>query len=215
MPIRVLIADDHHVVRAGLRALLSAESDLVVVGEAATGQEAIDLLDSLQPDVLLSDITMPDLDGIQLARRLADLYPQVRVLLLTVHEDAALLREAIQAGAAGYIIKRAVEAELINAIRSAAAGDLYIHPSMTRSLLHEAEPALAGSSALERLTPREVEVLCLLAQGHTNSQVAELLHLSTRTVESHRANIRAKLGLSSRAELVRFAVQNGLLTDGV
>lgn len=211
MPIRVLIADDHGVVRAGLRALLSAEPDLLVVGEAATGEEAVRLALHRQPDVVLMDIKMPEMDGLEATRSLAQQAPRVRVLLLTVHEDPALLREALRAGAAGYVIKRAVESELISAIRASAAGDLYVHPSLTRSLLEEKGPAPADDGALGRLTPREIEVLRLIAQGFTNTQIAEHLCLSPRTVESHRANVRAKLNLDSRAELVRFAARHGLL----
>lgn len=213
MAVRVLIADDHGVLRAGLRTLLNAEADLEVVGEAEGGQEAIHLAGRLEPDVLLLDITMPDLDGIEVARHLADQAPGVRILFLTLHEDPALLREAIRVGAAGYVIKRAVESELINAIRSAAGGDLYIHPSMTRTLLEEKDSSPTSERALSRLTPRELEVLCLIAQGHTNYQIAELLHLSPRTVETHRANVRSKLQLDSRAELVAFATKHGLLAQ--
>jgi two-component system response regulator NreC len=213
MPIQVLIADDHGVVRAGLRALLIAEPDLQVVGEAATGEEAVRLAVRRKPDVALMDISMPGMDGIEATRRLAEQAPKVRVLLLTVHEDAAMLREALRAGAAGYVIKRAVESELINAIRAAAAGDLYVHPSMTRSLLEEEKPASANNGALARLTPREIEVLRMIAEGYTNTQIADLLCLSPRTIETHRANIRSKLNLDSRAELVRFAARNGLLSN--
>ena len=214
MPIQILIADDHGVVRAGLRALLSAEADLEVIGEAATGEAAVRLAVRRQPDVVLTDIGMPGMDGIEVARTLAEQAPEVRVLLLTVHEDAALLREALKAGAAGYVIKRAVESELINAIRAAAKGDLYVHPSLTRSLIEEKEvPAPANNGALGRLTPRETEVLRLIAEGYTNTQIADLLFLSPRTIETHRANIRSKLHLDSRAELVRFAVRHGLLSN--
>jgi DNA-binding NarL/FixJ family response regulator len=211
MPIRVLIADDHGVVRAGLRALLVAEPDLQVVGEAASGDEAVRLAVRRQPDVALMDISMPGLDGIEVTRSLAEQVPKVRVLLLTVHEDPALLREALRAGAAGYVIKRAVESELINAIRATAAGDLYVHPSLTRSLLEQKGTDPANNGALASLTPREIEVLRLIAEGYTNTQTAELLHLSPRTIETHRANIRAKLHLDSRADLVRFAARHGLL----
>ena len=213
MPIQVLIADDHGVVRAGLRALLSAEADLEVIGEAATGEEAVRAAIQEEPDVVLMDISMPGMEGIEATRCLAEAAPEVRVLLLTVHEDAALLREALRTGAAGYVIKRAVESELINAIRAAAAGDLYVHPSMTRSLLEEEEPAPANNGALARLTPREIEVLRLIAEGYTNTQIADQLHLSPRTIETHRANVRSKLHLDSRAELVRFAARNGLLSN--
>jgi len=213
MAIRVLIADDHGVVRAGLRALLIAEPDLQVIGEAADGEEAVRLAVRRQPDVVVMDISMPGPDGIEATRALAEQAPGVGVLLLTVHEDPALLREALRAGAAGYVIKRAVESELINAIRAAAAGDLYVHPSMTRSLLGEKGPAPANRGALALLTRREIEVLRLIAEGHTNTQIADLLCISPRTVETHRANVRSKLHLDSRAELVRFATRNGLLAN--
>jgi two-component system response regulator NreC len=184
-----------------------------VIGEAATGEEAVDQAVRLQPDLVLMDISMPGLDGIEATRLLAERAPRVHVLLLTVHEDPALLREALRAGAAGYVIKRAIESELINAIRAAARGDLYVHPSLTRSLLDEEEPTPSNSASISRLTPREIEVLRLIAEGYTNSQIAGLLHISPRTVETHRANVRAKLELDSRAELVRFAVRNGLLNN--
>jgi DNA-binding NarL/FixJ family response regulator len=215
MPIRILVADDHGVLRAGLRALLNAESNLEVVGEAADGNEALRLTRTLQPDIVLMDVSMPDGGGIEATRRLKELQPQVRVLVLTVHEDKSLLREAIRAGAAGYILKRAAESELVNAIQAVSRGDLYVHPGMTRALL--AGTALAPADdqvAVETLTPREVEVLRLIAQGYTNRQIADLLTLSVRTVESHRARVMDKLNLRSRVELVRYAVKEGLFTPG-
>jgi two-component system response regulator NreC len=211
MTTKILIADDHGVLRAGLRALLNAEPDFEVVGEAGSGREVVDLAPRLRPDVVLMDISMPDVDGIVATRALAVELPQVRVLLLTVHEDEALLREGIRAGAAGYIVKRAVESELIDAIRAVASGDLYVHPAMTRALLRDTSPRAPRASRISDLTPRETEVLSLIAQGYTNRQIAERLQLSTRTVESHRANLMAKLNLRSRAELVRYAADRGLL----
>ena len=211
MAIRILIADDHGVLRAGLRALLNTEADLQVVGEAASGLEALQMAIQLKPDVVLMDISMPALDGLEATRRLVEKQPQVRVLLLTIHEDEALLREAIRSGAAGYIIKRAVESELINAIRSTAAGGTYIHPSLARALLDTVARPSAADKVRERLTARETEILQSIAQGYTNRQIASLLHLSVRTVETHRANVRAKLRISSRSGLVRYAVENGLL----
>jgi two-component system response regulator NreC len=209
--IRTLIVDDHGVLRAGLRALLNTEPDLEVVGEASGGYQALVLAARLQPDVVLMDVSMPDLDGLEVTRQLAAQHSQARVLLLTIHEDEALLREAIRAGAAGYIIKRAVESELINAIRATAAGGTYVHPTLARALLDTvARPSKERPSA-EQLTPRETEVLTSIAQGYTNRQIAERLHLSVRTVETHRANVRAKLHISSRAGLVRYAAEHGLL----
>ncbi len=212
MVVRILIADDHGVLRAGLRALLKAEPKLEVVGEAADGEEALRLAGALRPDIVLMDISMPDCGGIEATRRLRALLPNVRVLILTVHDDKSMVQEAIQAGAAGYILKRAAESELVNAIQAVSRGDMYVHLPMTRALQAEASALPAASEvAAETLTPREVEVLRLIARGHTNRQIANLLTLSVRTVESHRANLMDKLDLHSRVELVRYAAQHGLL----
>ena len=211
MAIRLLIADDHGVLRAGLRALLDAEPDLQVVGEAADGDASLRLTRTLQPDIVLMDINMPGCDGLETTRRLKQRSPDVHVLVLTAHEDQGLLQEAIRVGADGYIVKRAAESELVNAIRAVLRGDLYVHPSMTRALLARAtmEPT-EDTVAAETLTPREVDVLRLIAQGHTNRQMADLLTLSVRTVESHRANLMEKLDLYSRVELVRYAAKHDL-----
>jgi len=211
MGIRTLIVDDHGVLRAGLRALLAGEADLEVVGEAADGDEALRMAGELSPEVVLMDITMPGMDGIEATRKLLAEMPSARVLLLTVHADSSLLREALQAGAAGYILKRAVESELINAIRAVARGDLYIDPAMTRALLTEPARNPCRDNLNETLTSRETEVLQLIAGGYTNRQIAEKLTISVRTVEGHRANIMGKLDLRSRVELVRYARETGLI----
>ena len=212
MGIRILLADDHGVLRAGLRALLSSESDIEVVGEAVDGQETVKLAAELTPDVVLLDVSLPDQSGIEVTRSLKELHPGMQVLILTVHEDEGLLQEAIQAGAAGYIIKRAVESELIDAIRAVSRGDIYVHPAMTRALFKDMTPApRAKDSPIEAPTPREIDVLRYIAQGYTNRQTAEALSISVRTVESHRANLMSKLGLSSRVELVRYAKENGFI----
>ena len=212
MCIRILIADDHGVLRAGLRALLSSESDIEVVGEAVDGKQTVTLSEELEPDVVLLDVSLPDQSGIEVTRSLKELQPEIRVLILTVHEDEGLLQEAIQAGAAGYIIKRAVESELIDAIRAVSRGDIYVHPAMTRALFKDMTPApSAKGSPIEAPTPREIDVLRYIAQGYTNRQTAEALTISVRTVESHRANLMSKLGLSSRVELVRYAKENGVI----
>ena len=212
MPIRILIADDHAVVRSGLRELLRADADVEVVGEAADGVEAMRLVGTLQPDMVLLDITMPPDNGIETAKRLKEAYPQLLVLFLTIHEDEGLLHEALRAGASGYLIKRAEPAEILQAIRAASQGDIYVHPAMTRALLQQpiATEHRLGSPA-EELTPREVDVLRLLAKGNTNRQIADLLGLSVRTVENHRANLLGKLGLSSRVELVSYAEEHDLM----
>jgi two-component system response regulator NreC len=212
MSIGILIADDHGVLRAGLRALLNAEKDLNVVGEAADGQEALRAARELRPDVVLVDLSMPGLNGIEVTRQLKESYPDMAVLILTVHEDESLLQEAIRVGASGYIIKRAVESELINAIQAVSRGEMYVHPAMTRALMKDLAPrAVSDSDPLKSLTRREIEVLRYIAQGHTNRQIADALCLSVRTVESHRANLMSKLSLNSRVELVHYAMEHGLL----
>jgi len=206
--------DDHNVIRVGLRTILKAEPDLEVVGEAADGSEALRLAAELHPDVALVDISMPYPagGGIETTRRLKDILPDIRVLILTVHEDEGLLHEALRAGAVGYIVKRAAESELVNAVHAVWRGDLYIHPAMTRALLKDvAAPPVASQGTLESLTPRELEVLRLLAKGYTNRQIAEVLSVSARTVEGHRANVMSKLDLHSRVELTTYAEEHGLL----
>jgi two-component system, NarL family, response regulator NreC len=212
MPIRILIADDHGVIRAGLRALLEKESDLQVVGEAANGEEAQRCAGELRPDVLLLDVTMPGLDGIQVTRNLTQTLPQTRILILTLHEGVSMLREAVSAGAAGYIVKRAIDTELLGAIRTVMNGELYIHPTMAQSLFKDLSPRNENHSAQGMLlSPRESEVLRLIARGLTNRQIAKNLSLSIRTVESHRANLINKLGSNNRAELIRFAIEHHMI----
>jgi two-component system, NarL family, response regulator NreC len=209
---RILIADDHAIVRAGLRALLAEEAAFDLVGEAAGGVEAIELVEKTNPDVLILDLSMPDLDGISVTRKIKPQFPALKILILTLHEDEALLKEAIKAGAAGYILKRAAEAELISAIRTILRGDLYVDPSMVRVLLDESRsPQINQKDLAESLTQRETEILRLIVEGYTNRQIGQELNISIRTVEGHRANISDKLGLHSRVELVRYARQNGLI----
>jgi two-component system response regulator NreC len=212
MPIRILIADDHGVIRAGLRALLEDVPDITVVGEASDGGEALAKAVELKPDILLMDLSMPNMGGIEATLQLSQREPKVRILILTVHEEESLLKEVIRMGASGYIVKRAAQEDLLHAIRVVARGDLYVHPTMTRALFNEA-PVYAPLQMpeSETLTLREIEVLQLLAKGYTNRQIAEQLSLSPRTVEGHRANLSGKLGLHSRVELVEYAEKHGLL----
>lgn len=212
MPIRILIADDHGVIRAGLRALLSGLPELEVVGEAEDGRDTLRRAMELKPNIVIMDLSMPEIGGVEATRQLSRIAPDIRVLILTVHEDESLLKEVIRAGAAGYIIKRAVEDELIHAIRVVARGDMYVHPSLTRALFSSATSSKElKTSEVETLTSREIEVLRLLAKGYTNRQIAEELGISPRTAEGHRANLSGKLGLRSRVELVEYAQQHGLL----
>jgi DNA-binding NarL/FixJ family response regulator len=212
VPIRILIADDHALVRSGLRALLRAEPDLEVVGEAGDGAETVRLAAELSPDLVLLDVSMPGESGIATARRLKEAHPELAVLFLTMHEEEALLQEALDAGAAGYVIKRAEAPELFQAIHAASRGDVYVHPAMTRALLHQPVSAQRRRGSPEpELTPRELDVLRLLVRGNTNRQVADQLGLSTRTVETHRANLQGKLGLASRVELLEYAEEHDLL----
>ena len=221
-PIRVFLADDHAVLRAGLKALLSAQADMDVVGEAGDGLEALREAERIRPDVVLADVGMPGLSGLELTRRLKESLPEARVLILTVHEDQSFLDRALRAGAAGYLVKRAAEEDLLAGIRAVARGEAFLFSSMTKGLIEDylrrtsRAGAREGSESptpkpFDGLTPREVQVLRLIAQGYSNVQVAEALVISVKTVESHRARIVEKLGLRSRVELVRYALGKGLL----
>jgi two-component system response regulator NreC len=214
MPIRVFLCDDHAVLRAGLKALLAAEPGLAVVGEAGDGASGVEQVVDLRPDVALLDITMPELDGLEATRRLHRRAPDVRVLILTMHDDPEYLFQALEAGASGYVLKRAAESDLVAAIRTVVADRAFLAPAAQRKLVADYLERRARGEVLppvERLTPREEEVLALLARGHTNQEIAERLVISIKTVETHRAHILDKLGLRKRAELVRYAQTHGLL----
>lgn len=210
--IRVALCDDHGVVRAGLRAILSNEPDLELVGEAASVAQACRLAKDEQPDVFVMDLNLPDGDGLDATREIAVLSPDTKVLILTVHDDVAYLKRAFDAGAAGYLIKEAADLELVLAIRHVASGERYVHPRLGAALVaNESRPGTSGPGGA--LSDRESEVLRLIAQGYTNAQAAQELFVSVRTVETHRAHIQQKLGVRSRADLVRAAREAGLL-DG-
>lgn len=210
MSVRIIIVDDHNVLRTGLRALLSTETVLEVVGEAADGEEAIILSKQLHPDVIIMDITMPGINGLETAKKILSDAPGVKVLFLTMHEDVNLLQEALDIGAVGYVLKRAVESELINAIHAVTRGDLYVDPALTRALFQRTASPPPSNLVAESISPRETEVLKLIAQGYTNRQIGDTLCISIRTVESHRANIMQKLNIKSRVELVRYALDHGI-----
>jgi len=216
-PIRVFIADDHAVLRAGLRLLLGAEPDIEVVGEAASAAEAVQGVHALQPDIILLDISMPETNGLQALQALKAETPSSRIIMLTMHDDESYLREALSAGASGYALKQAADTELLSAVRAVYQGGTYLRPAHTHLLLEghpEAAPkaqALPSEAEANRLSPRELEVLRLLAMGYTNKQAADQLALSVKTVETYKARLMAKLSLNSRAELVHYALQRGLM----
>jgi two-component system response regulator NreC len=211
----VLIVDDHAVLRSGLRMLLEAQPDMSVVGEAGDALGGLDLARSLQPDIVLLDVTMPGQGGLDTLPALRRSAPSSRVLVLTMHDDEGYLRRALQSGAAGYVLKKAADSELIAAIRAVARGEMYVHPALTSSLLRDFLPESAPPTTDPwlGLSEREREVLTLVALGHTSAEIGERLSLSAKTVETYRARGMDKLGLRSRAALVRFALSRGLLTD--
>ena len=212
MTTRILIADDHGVIRAGMRAFLEKEPGFQVVGEASDGLQVQTLALQLIPDIVLLDINMPGMDGIQVTRFLSRAVPQVRILILTLHEGVSMLREAISAGAAGYIVKKAVDVELVSAINTVMRGEMYVHPSMTQALIKDLSPRTATDKPPQMpLTPREIEVLRLIARGQTNRQIAKTLSLSIRTVDTHRANLMNKLYANSREDLIKYAIEHHLL----
>jgi two-component system response regulator NreC len=210
--ISVLIADDHTIVRSGVRLLLEAESDIRVVGEALNGREALELAESLQPDVVLMDISMPEMDGLEATKQLKTRFPHINVLVLTMHRSDDYFFEMLKVGASGYILKGAKTSELINAVRIVQRGEVFLYPSMTQKLVQgylqlanwedEGEPSLS---------PREKEIFRLLAEGYSNKEIAEKLVISPSTVHSHRGNLMDKLGLGNRRELIQYARKRGLI----
>lgn len=214
MTTRVLLADDHAVLRAGLRLLLTGQNEFEVVAEASTGSEALSLAEKLQPDLILLDLSMPGLGGMDVLPTLRKMTPSAKILILTMHDDPQYLRQALKQGASGYVLKKAADAELISAIRAVLRGEMYVHPSMTRVLLEDILPETKFSSAdltWASLSEREQEVLKMVALGHTSAEIADQLSLSAKTVETYRARGMEKLGLRTRAALVKFALQEGLI----
>jgi two-component system response regulator NreC len=212
--IRLLLVDDHQVVRSGLRMLLSNESDVEIVGEAGTAHDAMDAVDSLLPDVVLMDIGLPDLSGIDATRAIKGAHPEVAVVALTIHEDEEYFFKMLEAGAGGYVPKRAAPEELLTAIRAAAAGEVYLYPSLAKLLVKDyliQEHSSEAGKVLDGLTEREQEVLRYLAEGVANDGIAEALVISVKTVARHRENIMQKLRLHSRSELVRYAIRKGII----
>lgn len=211
-PIRLLLVDDHSILRAGLRMLFAAEQDLEIVGEASSGEEALQAVAELHPDVVIMDVAMPGMSGIEATRRIKAAQPSTVVLALTMHEDEQYFFEMLNAGASGYIPKRAAPDDLITAIHVVHEGNVFLHATLARFLMHElAHRAEGGQEVDGSLTEREREVLVLIAEGLTSREIGARLVVSPRTVDRHRENIMAKLNLHSRVELVRYAIEKGLI----
>jgi two-component system, NarL family, response regulator NreC len=210
--IKVVLVDDHAVVRSGLRLLLDAHEDIEVVGEAGNAKDAVFRARALKPDVMLLDVVMPGKSGIEVLPELVKESPDTKVLVLSMQDDPSYVREAFGAGASGYVLKEAVDEEVVSAVREIAGGGHYVHPALgARMVAAEAQERAAAEA--DPLSEREREVLRLLALGHTNQEIAQELYISVRTAESHRAHIMQKLHIATRAELVRYALAHGLLAD--
>ena len=207
--IRILLADDHAVVRRGFQMILAEQSDMEIVGEAGNGREALELAAKLKPDVVVMDVAMPELNGIEATRRMAESAPHARVLALSMHKDSVYVRETLRAGARGYLLKDSVAADLVNAVRAVASGEGYLSPAVSDAVLDDYRRHV--TNPIDLLTSREREVLQMLAEGKTNKEIAGILNLSVYTVDAHRGRIMEKLNMHSINELVRFAVRNGLI----
>lgn len=212
--VRLLLVDDHEVVRTGLRMLLENQPNIKIVGEASTGLQALELVDSVQPDVVIMDITLPDISGIEATRRLRLAHPDLPVVALTIHEDEQYFFEMLQAGASAYVPKRAAPEDLLNAIEAVNNGEVYIYPSLAKLLVADFLSRANeenNKATVDGLTPREQEVLSVLAEGLSNDEIAEKFAISRHTVARHRENLMRKLNLHSRSELVKYAIRKGLI----
>ena len=208
--IRAVVVDDHAVVRSGIRLLLEREDDIEVVGEAGSGKDAIFRARAFKPDVMLLDVVMPGESGIDVLPQLLKESPETKVLVLSMQDDPSYVREAFAAGASGYVLKEAADEEVVAAVREIAGGGRYVHPALGARMI-AAEAEARATAEADPLSEREREVLRLLALGHTNQEIAKMLYISVRTAETHRAHVMQKLRLSTRAELVRYALSHGLL----
>jgi len=203
------LADDHAVVRQGFKMILAAQPDMEIVGEAGNGREALDLAGQLQPDVIVMDVAMPELNGIEATRRIADLSPRSRVLALSMHKDSVYVREILRAGARGYLLKDSISSDLLAAVRAIARGEGYLSPGVSDAVLNDYRRHV--TDPIDLLSSREREVLQMIAEGKTNKEIATVLNLSVYTVDAHRGRIMEKLNLHSVTDLVRFAVRAGLV----
>ncbi|MBS1855045.1 MAG: response regulator transcription factor [Acidobacteria bacterium] len=206
---RILLADDHAVVRQGFKMILGAQSDMEIVGEAANGREAVELAEQIRPDIVVMDVAMPELNGIEATRRLSGSVPHTRIIALSMHKDSVYVREILRAGARGYLLKDSGAEDLVRAIRAVAGGESWLSPAVSNAVLDDYRRHV--TNPIDLLTSREREVLQMLAEGKTNKEIAVVLNLSVYTVDAHRGRIMEKLNLHSINELVRFAVRNGLI----
>jgi len=206
--IRILLADDHAVVRQGFRMILAGQADMEILGEAGNGREAVELAEQLQPDVVVMDVAMPELNGIEATRRLGVSAPHTRVLALSMHKDSVYVREILRAGARGYLLKDAADSDLLAAVRAVSRGEGYLSPAISDAVLSDYRRHV--TNPIDLLSSREREVLQMIAEGKTNKDIANVLNLSVYTVDAHRGHIMEKLNLHSTTELVRFAIRNGL-----
>ena len=217
--LRVLLVEDHAIVRQGVRALLDEESDISIVGEAGDGSEGLALAQKLRPDIVLMDLSLPGLGGIEATRQIRELLPDIRVLVLSMHDNEEYVFRALRSGASGYVLKQSTSTELVLALRAVAAGSTFLSPSISQILISDyvrrAESQESDGEILGLLTPREREVLQLIARGLSNRQIAERLHISVKTVETHRGNMMQKLDVHDRAGLVKFAIDSGLISLGI
>lgn len=217
--IRVLLAEDHTIVRKGLRSLLDRDIGIKIVGEAEDGREAVKKAEKLQPDVVVMDIAMPGLNGLEATRQLKKRFPEMKFIILTVHDNEEYILQTLRAGASGYLIKKAAPADLIEAIQAVHRGDSFLSPSISKTVIDEyirqAEIKSESDIIYGKLTNREREVFQLIIEGHKNREIGNLLHVSPKTVETHKANIMKKLNISSTAELVRYAMDKGLVIKDI